>query len=138
MRRPRLGLPRPFACLPGGDTKGTDDLLCLRFTPGSDWQSLVGGFRAQLPRKERLATDQMKLALDGRAQHFQRFGHPDNALPPRSALYLNDYQWSANPRGMHNRNAAFPVNVARMTSIKLGWMKLVCVDREYLNLVPQL
>jgi hypothetical protein len=53
-------------------------------------------------------------------------------------MNLNDYKWSMNPRGMHNKGATFPINMPRMTSLKLGWMKLVCSDREYLNVVPQL
>ncbi|HVO42877.1 MAG TPA: hypothetical protein VMT34_09645 [Aggregatilineales bacterium] len=53
-------------------------------------------------------------------------------------MNLNDYQWSMNPRGMHNRGATFGINIDRLSSLHLGWMKLVCSDREYLNQIPHL
>src|SRR5437879_2469529 len=53
------------------------------------------------------------------------------------SLNLNDYQWSMNPRGMHNKGATFPVDVGRLASMKMGWVKLVATDREHLKVASQ-
>jgi hypothetical protein len=53
-------------------------------------------------------------------------------------MRLDEYQWSHNPRGMHNPKAANFFNVPRLVSMKMGWAKIVAVDREFLNIIPQL
>lgn len=46
-------------------------------------------------------------------------------------MRLDQYQWSHNPRGMHNKQAFINVDSARMASMKLGWVKLVAGGYEY-------
>ena len=53
-------------------------------------------------------------------------------------MRLDEYQWSHNPRGMHNNRAAHPFDVARLAKMRMGWAKIVAVDREFLNVIPQM
>ena len=46
-------------------------------------------------------------------------------------MRLSDYQWSRNPRGLHNRNAYTPLDVSRYTRMRLGWAKIVCGGAEF-------
>ena len=46
-------------------------------------------------------------------------------------MRLDQYQWSHNPRGMHNKRAYIGVETARMAAMKLGWVKLVAGGHEY-------
>ena len=48
-------------------------------------------------------------------------------------LQLSEYQWSGNPRGMHNEGAYKPINYNRLTSLHLGWYKLVTGGEEFAN-----
>ena len=45
-------------------------------------------------------------------------------------MHLNEYQWSHNPRGMHNPGAPANINIGQLVSTHMGWCKMVCVDRE--------
>lgn len=45
-------------------------------------------------------------------------------------MKLSDYQWSRNPRGMHNQG---PMNLERLQDQKMGFAKLVGVADEYIN-----
>ncbi|MCB9457740.1 MAG: hypothetical protein H6671_17280 [Anaerolineaceae bacterium] len=49
-------------------------------------------------------------------------------------LQLSEYQWSGNPRGMHNEGSFKPFYPERCTALQLGWYKFVCGGEEY---VPQ-
>ncbi len=53
-------------------------------------------------------------------------------------MRLDEYQWSHNPRGMHNNRAAHAFDVSRLAQMRLGWAKIVAVDREFLNVIPQM
>src|SRR5438067_4205580 len=53
-------------------------------------------------------------------------------------MRLDEYQWSHNPRGMHNNRAAFAFDVSRLAKMRMGWAKIVAVDREFLNVIPQM
>ncbi len=53
-------------------------------------------------------------------------------------MRLDEYQWSHNPRGLHNNLAAVYVDVNRFTGLKMGWAKLVGIDREYIPIIPSL
>ena len=48
-------------------------------------------------------------------------------------MQLSEYQWSGNPRGMHNEGAYKPINYNRLTSLHLGWYKLVTGGEEFAN-----
>jgi hypothetical protein len=48
-------------------------------------------------------------------------------------MRLDEYKWSRNPRGMHNANAATHFRVDRLIHMKMGWAKIVAVDREFMN-----
>ncbi len=50
-------------------------------------------------------------------------------------MKLTDYQWSRNPRGMHNQGNPDP---NRIFSQKFGWMKLVALGSDYVSLCPTL
>ncbi len=52
-------------------------------------------------------------------------------------MRLNDYQWSHNPRGMHN-TGVFRLNLGRYQQIKAGWVKLVSSDIEFVSEIPGL
>ena len=47
-------------------------------------------------------------------------------------MRLDEYQWSHNPRGMHNAKAATYFDVPRLVPMKMGWGKIVAVDREFM------
>ncbi|MEP7286164.1 MAG: hypothetical protein ABI947_10395 [Chloroflexota bacterium] len=53
-------------------------------------------------------------------------------------MRLSDYQWSHNPRGMHNSDFSKGIDTNRMIQIKAGWVKMVAIDREHLTGVPVL
>lgn len=53
-------------------------------------------------------------------------------------MRLDEYAWSHNPRGMHNALATTGVDPKRYVEMKLGWCKLVAVDREYTMVTPQM
>jgi hypothetical protein len=46
-------------------------------------------------------------------------------------LQLSEYQWSGNPRGMHNIGAYVPTNHSRITQLQLGWYKFVAGGEEF-------
>lgn len=48
-------------------------------------------------------------------------------------MRLDEYQWSHNPRGMHNTRAYLGLNHARYVQTRLGWLKLVAGADEYVN-----
>ncbi|MBC6937410.1 MAG: hypothetical protein DWB42_16470 [Chloroflexi bacterium] len=48
-------------------------------------------------------------------------------------MRLDEYQWSYNPRGMHNEGAYRALNLFRYKQLQLGWMKLVCGGEEFVN-----
>lgn len=48
-------------------------------------------------------------------------------------MQLSEYQWSHNPRGMHNEGAYKPINHDRLTQLNLGWYKLVTGGEEFAN-----
>ena len=46
-------------------------------------------------------------------------------------MRLDEYQWSHNPRGMHNTGApANIINVDQLVLAKMGWAKVVTIERE--------
>ncbi len=53
-------------------------------------------------------------------------------------MRLDEYQWSHNPRGMHNNRAAHHFNVSWLVQMRMGWGKIVAVDREFMNVIPQM
>jgi hypothetical protein len=53
-------------------------------------------------------------------------------------MRLDEYQWSHNPRGMHNNRAAHHFNVSWLIQMHMGWGKIVAVDREFMNVIPQM
>jgi hypothetical protein len=52
-------------------------------------------------------------------------------------MRLDDYQWSRNPRGMHNESV-FRIRPERYQQIRAGWVKLVASDVEYVQNIPTL
>lgn len=48
-------------------------------------------------------------------------------------MRLDEYQWSHNPRGLHNKGAPHRWNIDRLRQIKLGWAKMVAIDGEYMD-----
>src|SRR5579859_5064437 len=46
-------------------------------------------------------------------------------------MKLNEYQWSHNPRGMHNEGPPVPLPIDQLVQMKMGWCKLTVIDREY-------
>lgn len=53
-------------------------------------------------------------------------------------MRLDEYQWSHNPRGMHNTQAAHFFDVERLAKMHMGWAKIVAVDREFMNVIPKM
>lgn len=53
-------------------------------------------------------------------------------------MKLDQYQWSHNPRGIHNTQAFLKINHARYVQAHLGWIKLVAGGNEYLGDIAQL
>ncbi len=51
---------------------------------------------------------------------------------------LDQYQWSRNPRGIHNTAAFLKLNHPRYVQTRMGWIKLVTGGNEYLNDIPLL
>src|SRR5258708_38537537 len=46
-------------------------------------------------------------------------------------MRLDEYQWSHNPRGMHNIGApANIINIDQLVLAKMGWAKVVSIERE--------
>lgn len=52
-------------------------------------------------------------------------------------MRLDDYQWSRNPRGMHNEGV-YRFRLGRYQEMQAGWVKLVAADEEYLSHIPEL
>lgn len=52
-------------------------------------------------------------------------------------MRLDQYQWSRNPRGMHNEGV-YRLNLDRYREIRAGWVKLVAANDEYVNRIPDL
>ncbi len=52
-------------------------------------------------------------------------------------MRLDDYEWSRNPRGMHNEGV-FRYRLAHYQQIHAGWVKLVSSDIEYIQHIPEL
>ncbi len=52
-------------------------------------------------------------------------------------MRLDDYQWSRNPRGMHNEGV-FRIRPERYQQIRAGWVKLVASDIEFVQNIPAL
>lgn len=48
-------------------------------------------------------------------------------------MQLSEYQWSGNPRGMHNEGAFKPLVYDRYPRLQLGWYKLVTGGEEFAN-----
>ena len=53
-------------------------------------------------------------------------------------MRLDEYQWSRNPRGIHNTIAFLSLRMERYAQTHLGWIKLVTGSDEYLDAVPHL
>lgn len=52
-------------------------------------------------------------------------------------MRLDEYQWSRNPRGMHN-SGVFGYRLDRYQQIRAGWVKLVSSDIEFVSHIPEL
>ncbi|MEM6284479.1 MAG: hypothetical protein AAF787_19965 [Chloroflexota bacterium] len=52
-------------------------------------------------------------------------------------MLLSDYEWSRNPRGMHNANVFEPIDLDIYRTTGMGWVKLVTVGNDFYNLIPQ-
>ncbi|MBN1966370.1 MAG: hypothetical protein JW910_17100 [Anaerolineae bacterium] len=52
-------------------------------------------------------------------------------------MRLDEYQWSRNPRGMHNQGV-FRYSLDRYQQIHAGWVKLVAGDTEFVGHIPEL
>lgn len=48
-------------------------------------------------------------------------------------MQLGEYQWSGNPRGLHNEGAYKPIDHNRLTRLNLGWYKMVTGGEEFAN-----
>jgi hypothetical protein len=48
-------------------------------------------------------------------------------------MQLSEYQWSQNPRGMHNEGAFKKLHRERYQPLQLGWMKLVAGGEEFIE-----
>lgn len=46
-------------------------------------------------------------------------------------MKLDEYQWSRNPRGMHNANSTQLMNLNDLMGMKMGWAKLVAITNLY-------
>ncbi|MBN1284451.1 MAG: hypothetical protein JXB47_03555 [Anaerolineae bacterium] len=53
-------------------------------------------------------------------------------------MNLNDYQWSHNPRGMHNIEVYQSLDTSRYTDTHMGWAKIICGGAEFLGIVQTL
>ena len=53
-------------------------------------------------------------------------------------MRLTEYQWSRNPRGLHNEGAYKPLRYEYYTPMQLGWLKLVCGGGEFIPDCPRL
>ncbi len=52
-------------------------------------------------------------------------------------MRLDEYEWSRNPRGIHNTNV-YIYHLDRYQQIRSGWVKLVSAEDEFANNVPEL
>lgn len=52
-------------------------------------------------------------------------------------MRLDEYQWSRNPRGMHNEGV-YRYRPERYTQIRSGWVKLVSANDEFVPNIPEL
>jgi len=52
-------------------------------------------------------------------------------------MRLDEYQWSRNPRGMHN-SGVYRYDLRRYREIRAGWVKLVSADHEFVPNIPEL
>lgn len=48
-------------------------------------------------------------------------------------MLLNEYQWSRNPRGIHNAGVFATPHYDRYRGIRAGWIKLVSAEDEYVD-----
>jgi hypothetical protein len=48
-------------------------------------------------------------------------------------MLLNEYQWSRNPRGMHNKNAPIKMDVDILSATGMGWAKYTAISDEYVT-----
>ncbi len=48
-------------------------------------------------------------------------------------MLLNEYQWSRNPRGMHNKNAPIKMDVDILSASGMGWAKYTAISDEYVT-----
>jgi hypothetical protein len=53
-------------------------------------------------------------------------------------MYLDEYVWSRNPRGMHNAAAVMIPDVEQFILMRLGWAKLTVISDLYLRILPRL
>ena len=53
-------------------------------------------------------------------------------------MRLDEYQWSRNPRGMHNATVTARMDLGQLVAMKMGWAKLVTLGPDYLDLIPQM
>lgn len=53
-------------------------------------------------------------------------------------MKLTAYEWSYNPRGLHNSGPFRPLDVSRYTRLNLGWAKLVAGGDEYADEAEEL
>ncbi len=53
-------------------------------------------------------------------------------------MRLDQYQWSHNPRGIHNTRAFLKLNHERYVQTRMGWIKLVCGGDDYVKDIPLL
>jgi hypothetical protein len=54
-------------------------------------------------------------------------------------MLLTDYEWSRNPRGMHNRGVFdYQMGLEMYQQTNMGWVKIVAAEDEYLRFLPDL
>ncbi len=53
-------------------------------------------------------------------------------------MNLNDYQWSHNPRGLHNAAATNSMDIDALIAMKMGWAKLVVFTTLDIKDIPRL
>jgi hypothetical protein len=54
-------------------------------------------------------------------------------------MRISDYEWSRNPRGLHNKRVLItPLEIDRWSEMGAGWAKLVAAEGEYLNACREL
>lgn len=46
-------------------------------------------------------------------------------------MRLDEYQWSRNPRGIHNKAAPQRMSIPRLVAARYGWCKMVSIGGEY-------